>query len=374
MTERTIRDEFYTGRIGYEYQPGTILRRQAVDLLDLDGASQAWQIVYATRTSFSAPIPSSAVVIAPTAVDVAGTGPTLLYCPAFHGLGGPAPSQLLVKGTEPESGFIAAALERGWTVAIADGLGSGLTGLGPAQFLVGRAAAHAVLDLARAVRDLPDLDTTEQPCVAWGFADGGRAALWAAELHHEYAKELDLRGVAAGAAVDDPGAVIPEIDGGPWAGLALAGLIGLSRAYRHLPVHHILLEDAFPVIEHASGLDAATLIAEYQHQPLGQWCERPYPWRDAIWRYVLANERNAQVRPRVPVHLYHGTEDALVPIELGRKLFAAYRALGVDLSWREYHTSHLGTATAGASEAISRLAGYLQRHPAPAPPTPPKTT
>ncbi|MBF6125557.1 lipase family protein [Nocardia brasiliensis] len=374
MTENATRDEFYTGRTGYEHLPGRILRRRAVDISGLDGAGRAWQIVYATRTSFSAPIPASAVVVAPATVDVAGTGPTLLYCPAFHGLGGPAPSQLLVQGLEPEAQFIAAALERGWTVAIADGLGSGMTGQGPAQFLAGRAAAHAVLDLARAVRDFPELDCAEQPCAVWGFADGGRAALWAAELHHGYAKELDLRGVAAGAAVDDPGALIPEIDGGPWAGLALAGLIGLSRAYQHLPVHHILLEDAHPVIEHASGLDAATLIAEYQHQPLGQWCERPYPWRDAIWRYVLANERNAQLSPRVPVHLYHGTEDALVPITLGRKLFAAYRALGVDLSWREYHTSHLGTATAGAGEAISRLASYLQRRPTLATPTPPQAT
>ncbi|WP_433574918.1 lipase family protein [Nocardia brasiliensis] len=374
MTEPATRDEFYTGRIGYEYLPGTILRRRAVDLPDLDGAGRAWQIVYATRASFSAPIPASAVVVAPATVDVAGIGPTLLYCPAFHGLGGPAPSQLLVKGVEPEAPIIAAALERGWTVAVTDGLGSGMTGLGPAQFLAGRAGAHAVLDLARAVRDLPELDAAEQPCAVWGFADGGRAALWAAELHLQYAGELDLRGAAAGAAVGDPGALIPEIDGGPWAGLALAGLIGLSRAYRHLPVHHILLEDAHPVIEHASGLDAATLIAEYQHQPLGQWCERPNPWRDAIWRYVLANERNAQIKPRVPVHLYHGTDDALVPIALGRKLFDAYRRLGVDLSWREYHTSHLGTATAGAGEALSRLAGYLQRRPTPAAPTPPQAT
>ncbi|WP_378741151.1 lipase family protein [Nocardia brasiliensis] len=368
------RDEFYVGRIGFEYKPGTILRRRAVDLSSLDGGGRAWQIVYATRTSFSAPIPASGIVIAPATVDVVGTGPTLLYCPRFHGLGGCAPSQLLANGQEPEAGFISAALQRGWSVAVPDGLGLGMVGLGPFQFLAGRAAAHAVLDMARAVRELPELETAERPCAIWGFADGGRAAIWAAETHPEYAPELDLRGVAAGAVVDDPGALIPEIDGGPWSGLALAGLIGLGRAYRHLPIHHLLLAEGHRVVEHAATLNAAALLTEFRHQPLAQWCERADPWNDAMWRYVLVNEHSARATPQVPVHLYHGTSDALVPVAMGRKLFAAYRALGVDLSWREYHTSHLGAAADGASEAISRLVSYLQRRPTPAQPTPPPTT
>ncbi|MFF3224071.1 lipase family protein [Nocardia suismassiliense] len=365
-------DEFYRGRVGFEHLPGTILRRRSVDLPSLDGGGRAWQIVYATRTGFSAPIPASATVVSPATVDVAGSGATLVYCPQFHGLGGScAPSQLLARGEEPEAGFIAAALHRGWTVAVPDGPGLGMTDVGYHQFLAGKVSAHTVLDLARAVRDMPELDAAESPCAVWGFGDGGRTAIWAGETHREYAAELDLRGVAAGAVVADPGALIREIDGGPWAGLALAGLIGLGRAYRHLPVDHVLLESGRQVIKRAATLDAADIQVDYRHQPLGQWCERPDPWNDPMWRYVLANEKSARVAPRVPVHLYHGTEDALVPVAMGRELFAAYRALGVDLSWREYHTSHLGCAADGAAEAISRLAGYLQRRPTPAGPPPP---
>ncbi|MFI6041966.1 lipase family protein [Nocardia sp. NPDC051321] len=368
-------DEFYRGRVGFEHLPGTILRRRAVDMSSLVGGGRAWQIVYATRTAFAAPIPASGIVISPATVEVVGTGPTLVYCTRFHGLGGScAPSQLLARGEEPEAGFVTAALQRGWTVAVPDGPGLGMTDLGPYQFLAGHAGAHATLDLARAVRDMPELNSAESPCAVWGFADGGRTAIWAGEAQPDYAAELDLRGVAAGAVVADPGTLIPEIDGGPWAGLALAGLIGLGRAYRHLPVDHILLESGRQVIKRASKLDAADIQADYRHQPLGQWCERPDPWNDAMWRYVLANEKSARVAPRVPVHLYHGTEDALVPVEMGRQLFAAYRALGVDLSWREYHNSHLGTAADGASEAISRLANYLQRRPTPAAPTTPPAT
>ncbi|MGV9822934.1 lipase family protein [Nocardia xishanensis] len=358
-------DEFFLGsQIGFDPRPGDILRRRSIEPANLEEAGRAFQLVYATRAGFSAPIPASGTVIAPATADVAGSGPILVYCASFHGLGGDcAPSHLLASGTEPEAVFISAALARGWTVAVPDGLGLGMTRLGPHQFLAGRAAAHAVLDLARAVRALPELDAADVPVVVWGYADGGRAAVWAAEQQPHYAPELDLRGVAAGAVVVDPGALVVGVDGGAWAGLALAGLIGLGRAYAHLPVAHILTHDGEQALDAASDMSLAGLLATYRDLPLGHWCERPDPWNDPIWRYVLANETCARETSLAPVHLYHGTEDTLIPVGMGRQLFAEYRALGVDLSWREYPTAHRGAAQAGAGEAIARLASYLGRRP-----------
>ncbi|WP_329410808.1 lipase family protein [Nocardia vinacea] len=359
-------DDFYSSpALNFTPRPGEILRRRTVATPGLHRAKRAWQLVYATRTTFAAPLPASAIVITPDSAESAGPPPVLVYCTSFHGLGGRcAPSQLLAgEGSEPESGFIASALERGWTVAVPDGQCLGMRGLGPHAFLAGRAAAHAVLDLARAVRALPELDSTKARCAVWGYADGGRAAVWAAEQQPRYAPELDLRGVAAGAVVVDPRALIVEIDGGRWAGLTVAGLIGLARAYAHLPVDHVLSRDGRRMIEQAQNFDAATLLLAYRDEPLSRWCERADPWNDPIWRYVLANEISGREAPQVPVHLYHGTEDALVPVSMGRGLFAEYRALGVELSWREYPTGHIGTATDGAGEAVARLANFLARQP-----------
>ncbi|MFF7944893.1 lipase family protein [Nocardia gamkensis] len=361
-----IDDDFYTNPSnGIDARPGQILRRRPVILPGLVGAGQAWQIVYAT-TGSRAPIPASGTVITASPVaGMSGAGAVLVYCPSFHGLGGRcAPSQLLADGREPEAHFITAALERGWTVAVPDGPCLGMTGLGPHQFLAGAAGAHAVLDLARATGELPELDGA-RPCVVWGYGDGGRSVVWAAEQQPEYAPELDLRGVAAGGVVADPGALITEIDGGPWAGLALAGLIGLGRAYSHLPTGHLLTDAGRETVQHAEVLDAAELLLTYRNQPLGGWCERRDPWNDPLWRYVLAHETSGRAAPQVPVHLYHGLEDALVPVTVGSSLLAQYRSLGVDLSWREYPTSHLGAARSGTAEAVARLAGYLQRHPTP---------
>lgn len=148
-------DDFYSSpALNFTPRPGEILRRRTVATPGLHRAKRAWQLVYATRTTFAAPLPASAIVITPDSAESAGPPPVLVYCTSFHGLGGRcAPSQLLAgEGSEPESGFIASALERGWTVAVPDGQCLGMRGLGPHAFLAGRAAAHAVLDLARAVR------------------------------------------------------------------------------------------------------------------------------------------------------------------------------------------------------------------------------
>lgn len=358
----TDTDAFYAApQIGFDPLPGNVLRRREVDLAGLDGAGRAWQLVYATRTGFAAPIAASGTVISPSSAEDTGPGPILVYCSPFHGLGGYcAPSQLLAAGRDPDAVFICAALARGWTVAVPDGLGLGLTGLGPHQFLAGRAAAHAVLDLVRATCQLPELDTDNGACAVWGYADGGRAAVWAAEQQPQYAPELDLRGVAAGSVVADPGRLVADLDGSAWAGLVLAGAIGLSRAYAHLPTGHLITDEGEQALADAVEMDLATLLTTYRDVPLARWCERVDPWMDPLWRYVLANEMSARQAPAVPVHLYHGIDDDLVPIDMGRALFAAYRDLGVELSWREYPTGHRSAAQAGAGEAIGRLAAHLQ--------------
>lgn len=366
MTDPLTDDEFYTATpIEVGSQRGQALRIRKTAIPQLDSAAQARQIVYVSSDSYGELIPASGIIIVPDTVAYAGTGAILGYCPAFRGLGGRcAPSQLLQDGTEPEADYIAAALDRGWTVAVADGRGLGVTGLGPHTFLAGRTAGQTVLDLTRAARRLPDLNYDTAPIALWGYADGGRNALWAGEIHHEYASELDLRGIAAGAVAAHPGELVAEIDGGPWSGLGLAGLVGLARGYAHLPMLHILTTQGHLAVATAENLTATDIIARYR-QPLGRWCERADPWNDPMWRYVLARERCGQQAPQVPVHLYHGTEDTLIPVESARRLFSEYRGLGVDLNWREYQVDHLQAAIDGAGEAIAHLAGYLQRIPLP---------
>ncbi|KZM70407.1 lipase family protein [Nocardia terpenica] len=352
-------DDLYEQRVvEHGRQPGDLLRLRKVATPQLRDTADAWLIVYVSKDSFDEPIAVSGIVIVPDTAAALGAGPILVYDPPFHGLGGRcAPSQRLAAGDEPDAGRIDAALDRGWTVAVPDG--EGFVAPGPHTFLAARAAGHTTLDMARAVRALPDIDA-DGPVLIWGYADGGRAAITAAELHPVYAPEVGLRGVAAGAVIADPAALATHIEHSPWAVLGLAGLVGLSRAYAHLPLRHVLTEQGREAAALAGELDAARL-AERFPEPLGRWCVREDPWNDPMWRFVLGEERRGRTGPVVPVHLYHGLDDPVVPVEHGLRVYDTYDALDVDVSWRTYPTGHRGTAATAANEILTRLADDLHR-------------
>ncbi|MGW5569876.1 lipase family protein [Nocardia thailandica] len=351
-------DDFYANTpVSSGRAPGVILRSRDVTVTHPAGVGRAQQIVYTTTAGTGFPVAASGIVLDPRTLSANGGSrrEVVVFCPTFHGLGGAcSPSQLLVAGVEPDAASIAAALAMGWTVAVPDGIGLGLIGAAPHHFLAAKAGAHAALDLARALTTSNTAGRQSNPVAVWGYGDGGRIAAAAGEQHPTYAPEVDLRAVAAGAVVTDPGALIPSIDGGPFAGFAFAGMVGLGRAYAHLPIDHLLTDDGVLAVTAACTADAATLLVDYG-SPLGRWCERPDPWLDPIWRHVLASEVLPQQTPIVPVHLYHGLLDALVPIEATRALFADYSARGVQVSWSQYDATHLATADLGTSDVFTAI-------------------
>ncbi|MGV9678764.1 lipase family protein [Nocardia sp. NPDC003482] len=344
-------------------RPGEVLRQRRTPIHQLGGSLDSWQILYVSTDTQGELVPASGIVIASDTAS--GHEPILVYYPPFHGLGGPcAPSQLIPEGEDTGIGPILAALERGWTVAVADGENLGVTGTGPHTFLAARAGGQLLLDLARAAHSLRDLERGLVPVVGWGYADGGRAAAAAAELQPGYAPELDLRGVAAGAVVSDLAEMAEVVNRGRWGVLGLAGLIGLSRAYHHLPLRHVLTDDGHRVATDAEKLSRAVLLAQYP-QPLSHWCDRPDPWDDPMWRYVLAHETLAHTTPVVPLHLYHGRDDAIVPVHAGRAVFIDYHRRGSLVTWREFDSDHAQTNTEAVPDTIARLTEDLHERPIP---------
>ncbi|MFJ1460971.1 lipase family protein [Nocardia sp. N2S4-5] len=358
--------DFYTAPILEKARrPGGLVRMRPAFVPPLPDASAAWQILYVSTNSRGELIPASGIVILPDTTSDArlAVEALLVYYPPFRGLGGPcAPSRSLVVGANPDDPdvvVLAEALARGWVVAVPDGEGLGVTGLGPHTFLAARAGGQHVLDLARAAQLVPDLDTDDReppwmPVVAWGYADGGRAVAAAGELAPRYAPELDLRGVCAGAVVSDLAAVASTVSTGAYAVLGVAGVIGLAQAYPDLRLRDVLNEEGQALAEQADTLTGEQLMDWYR-EPLAHWCHRPDPWNEPRWRDVLAMETLAHIAPTVPMHLYHGSNDQVVPVEAGRRTMIAYRQRGAQVSWREYPTDHTGTAVDAIGESFARL-------------------
>jgi alpha-beta hydrolase superfamily lysophospholipase len=153
-------------------EPGGLLSSQAVT--PAPAGSTAWRIRYETTDHRGRRSESTAVVVAPTAPAV-GARDIVAW---NHGTVGIvercAPSlQEDFVDSVPE---LEAMVRHGFVVVATDYPGLGTKG--PHGYLVGDAAARAVLDGARAARHIEGTHAGTRIAL-WGHSQGGHASLWA---------------------------------------------------------------------------------------------------------------------------------------------------------------------------------------------------
>jgi triacylglycerol lipase len=107
--------------------------------------------------------------------------------------------------------------------------------IGRNAYGAGPMAGHAVLDGIRAAERLPGtgLAGLSTPVGLLGYR-WWPATSWAAELNPGYAPELDIKGIASGGTLADLRGVARQMDGGPFAGLVIAAVVGITREYPQL--------------------------------------------------------------------------------------------------------------------------------------------
>ena len=186
-------------------EPGDVIRSEPMDAYLAPGVrlrARAWRVLYRSTSAIGRPTAVSGTVLVPYG-RIRAARPLIGYGVGTHGIGdSAAPSRLLARGLEWESGMIAMILARGWAVAITDYEGLGTPG--DHTYMVGRALGPNVLDAMRAARQLHPSELPEQgPAAIVGYSEGGAAAAWAAQLQPGYAPDVPLTAVAAGAAAAD---------------------------------------------------------------------------------------------------------------------------------------------------------------------------
>lgn len=352
------RDPFYaSGPV--PGRPGIPIRRRRVRV-PTTAEVGAWQLVYSTVGTTGRPVAVSGTVLIPRAPWSAGARPVVSFGVGVHGLHrDAAPSHLLREGKEGELSLIELALHHGWAVAVTDGDGLGMPG--PHTYGAGGVGGRAMLDVVRAASQaVPGIERSS-PVALWGYSEGGRCAVFAAEQHPSYAPGIPLVAVAAGGIPTDLRAVAKAIDGGPFSGLNLAVLVGLAHAYERPELWDILTESGKDVARRAADLDVVGLVLGHP-EPLETHTTRREPWDESPWRALLAAERAGTRVPSVPAYLYHAELDEIVPTALTRDLAASYRRRGAQVELTSVPaTDHLSGASVGAPGAISWLAEHLAK-------------
>jgi pimeloyl-ACP methyl ester carboxylesterase len=349
-------------------RPGELLKAEPMDAYLVPGArmrARAWRILYRSTSALGEPRAVSGTVLLPAR---RGNGPRPLigYAIGTHGIGdSAAPSRLLARGLDWEAGLMAMLLARGWGVAITDYEGLGTPG--DHTYMVGRALGPNVLDSMRAARELHPTELPDDgPAAIVGYSEGGFAAAWAAQLQPEYAPDLKLAGVAAGAAAANVEAAGPGLEGSFFSFFIAYGGIGYAAAYPELDLDSYLTPKAKERIGFLRESNVLQAAARGPHHMRASELTDPNVLEMPAWRRRLRENRLGLMKPDAPVLLHHARRDQIVSFVHSLDLRDDWSALGADV--RLYVTrggvDHITGAMAGMPIAVDWLSKRIARRSA----------
>ncbi|MFL5736674.1 MAG: lipase family protein [Actinomycetota bacterium] len=321
--------------------PGPTLRRQASSenvpghLLSerrIDGpkGTRAWRVLYTSRSLDGDPVRVSGVVVAPKTPAPAGGYPIVSWAHGIVGLADHcAPSR-----QRPLIGSSVPALhlgKLGMVIAASDYEGLGTPG--PHPTAVGVSEGRSVLDIARAVREMPQLDTRNQ-VLAFGHSEGGQGALFAGQLASTYAPDLHLMGVIASA----PAAELPMLTRAfPTAGL-IGSLVMAAVAYHDtypgLSLERVLTPWAISQVPAVRSECAAEVLQRFDVPETQVF--RSSAFSMPPWPSLLARNTPGAVPIPAPALIVQGVDDPTAPLQSVQALGQRLCDRGDVVEYREY--------------------------------------
>lgn len=311
--------------------PGDVIRSAPVRLAALPGV-RAWRVLYRSTTATGEETAVSGIVAVPPRRRAAG-GSLVGVAPGFPGMDDRcAPSRTMPREPSSETPLVGLLLARGHAVALTDYEGLGTPG--EHRYVVGASEAHAMLDVLRAARRLPEAGIDPAgPAVVTGYSQGGHAAMFTAELQPSYAPDVPLRGVAAGGLPADFEAIARFLDGGWFSQLFSAVALAYEAAYPEIELDDVLTPRGRSAVDEARrDCIEQLLTSRHSFSRLARLTTRN-PLADPVWLGRFRENRAAQRRPPMPLLLYHSRADQGLPFAQAQAARDRYCALGATVRW-----------------------------------------
>lgn len=257
------------------------------------------------------------------------------------------------------------ALSNGWYVVIPDYLGPN------SAFSMSQLAGRATLDSIRAVLQTEEITKIKQTAqvALWGYSGGSIPTSWAAILQPAYAPELsgNLVGAAFGGWLTNMTSAIERMDGTIVAGLIPLVINGLLNENVNLTQH--LLSYIVDAKDRVKFVKAGQMcLAEayvnfafknfFEGEPrfflVGEQVLRIPEVRQIIDSNVIGLSADQGV-PQIPLFVYQGMEDEIIPYEQTERVFKKFCDLGVksiELALAE-NTGHFGEMVQGTGAALA---------------------
>ncbi|MFM8600036.1 MAG: lipase family protein [Mycobacterium sp.] len=236
--ELPARDPFYRPPAGFHHAAaGTVLRSRDVQLGFLGLIPQrvrAVQLLYRTTDRHGQPHVTVTTVLVPAGHTPRQTRHVVSYQCAIDAVSSRCfPSYALRRRARAAGALaqleyllIAAALAEGWVVTVPDHEGP------DGRWGTPHEPGYRVLDGVRATLGFEPLGLAADSRVGlWGYSGGGLASAWAAEVHADYAPELNVVGAVLGSPVGDLGNTFRRLNGTSMSALPALVVSALADAY-----------------------------------------------------------------------------------------------------------------------------------------------
>ncbi len=329
-------DPFYAAPADLaSYAPGDVIRSRPVRLraASLTVPYRSFQVLYRTADRTGQPTATVASILLPRNRPAKVQDRRLVsYQTAYDGLApGCRPSYSLQNGSvllqATEMGAIALLLERGWTVVTADYEGP------RDDWGVAATTAHGVLDGIRAtLRFAPaGLDGDRTKVGIMGYSGGGNATAWANEASAAYAPELSIVGSVQGGVAPDLAHLVRTLDGTIYAGVAFAGIAGISGAYPELGLEQQLSaagRRVFRELRSRGGSCITNFVLRYPGMRFASLTTSRGLLESPAVQAVAREQALGKAIPSTPTMWLHTTVDEMKSYGLARAMAGRYCRAG----------------------------------------------
>jgi triacylglycerol lipase len=346
-------DPFYEPPAGFEHaEPGTVLASRDVQLGFLGLIPQrvrATQLLYRTTDHNGLPQATVTTVLIPTGHTPDQVRNVVSYQCAIDAVSARCfPSYALRRhakavGSLPQLEYllVAAALAEGWVVSVPDH--EGRAGIWGAPYEPG----YAVLDGLRAVLGFERFGLAAGSQIGlWGYSGGGLASAWAAEMHEDYAPELNLVGAVLGSPVGDLGHTFRKLNGSYLAALPALVVSALAKTYPDLNrvIEQNATEEGLALLRRLETMTTAEAVIRLFRTDFDDLVRPPLEEILATpeVQYVFDNIKLGKAVPDLPVLILQAVHDSVIDVDDIDDLVRTYTAGGARVTYhRDMFSEHM---------------------------------
>jgi hypothetical protein len=298
---------FYAVAHNYPIKPGFLIKYEKLRVQNLNAT--VYRIMYESTSQLGAPIAVTGLVYVPHITPPKDGFNVISWS---HGTNGMAP--ICAPSLNPDTAVpsIGALLSQSWVVVATDYQGEGTPGLLP--YIAGKVAAQNSIDAVRAAKYLPGLKLSGN-YVEWGHSEGGQTAMFVWDIAKNYAPQLHLMGVVAGAPPSQLGYLYSFLTNSVFKYYVLMAAAGLHEAYQNqAPLSQVLTPlgiSLINVLKNNCAIASAVVIDKYSLAQL----TKTDPFKVPAWHKII-NENdpnNFSVATGIPLLIIQGGADEQIP-------------------------------------------------------------